>query len=67
MMSVKRVLKGWRLVSVPVLAYADFTPPFILEVDASYSGLGAILSQDKTGGSGQLLMLAKVWNPLSTM
>lgn len=38
-----------RLVSTPVLAYADFSLPFILEVDASYSGLGAVLSQEQHG------------------
>ncbi|KAL2102439.1 hypothetical protein ACEWY4_001607 [Coilia grayii] len=38
-----------RLVSAPVLAYADFSRPFILEVDASYSGLGAVLSQEVEG------------------
>lgn len=38
-----------RLVSAPVLAYADFSRPFILEVDASLSGLGAVLSQEKDG------------------
>lgn len=38
-----------RLVSSPVLAYADFSLPFILEVDASYSGLGAVLSQEQAG------------------
>lgn len=41
-------LRG-RLVSAPVLAYADFSLPFILEVDASYSGLGAVLSQEHEG------------------
>ena len=30
---------------LPVLAYADFALPFILEVDASYGGLGEVLSQ----------------------
>lgn len=30
-----------RLVSAPLLAYADFSLPFIVEVDASHSGLGA--------------------------
>ena len=34
-----------RLVSTPVLAYADFALPFVLEVEASHSGLGAVLSQ----------------------
>lgn len=38
-----------KLVSAPVLAYADFQLPFILEVDASYSGLGAVLSQEQGG------------------
>ncbi|KAL7868535.1 hypothetical protein SRHO_G00099190 [Serrasalmus rhombeus] len=38
-----------RLVSAPVLAYADFSLPFILEIDASYSGLGAVLSQEHKG------------------
>lgn len=35
-----------RLVSAPVLAYANFSLPFILEVDASHDGLGAVLSQE---------------------
>ncbi|XP_053285372.1 uncharacterized protein LOC128446371 [Pleuronectes platessa] len=35
-----------KLVSSPVLVYADFRKPFILEIDASYSGLGAVLSQE---------------------
>lgn len=38
-----------RLVSAPVLAYANFSLPFILEVDASYQGLGAVLSQEQDG------------------
>ena len=41
-------LKG-KLVGAPVLAYADFSLPFILEIDASHSGLGAVLSQDQSG------------------
>ena len=38
-----------RLISAPVLAYADFRKPFVLEVDASHGGLGAILAQDHEG------------------
>ncbi|XP_068607149.1 uncharacterized protein [Brachionichthys hirsutus] len=39
-----------RLVSAPVLTYADFSRPFILEVDASHAGLGAVLSQETDSG-----------------
>lgn len=38
-----------KLTSAPVLAFADFTKPFVLEVDASHQGLGAILSQENQG------------------
>lgn len=38
-----------KLTTSPVLAYADFSLPFILEVDASYGGLGAVLSQEQGG------------------
>lgn len=38
-----------KLTTAPVLAYADFALPFILEVDASYGGLGVVLSQEQGG------------------
>ncbi len=38
-----------KFVSTPVLGYADFNKPFIVEVDASLDGLGAVLSQDQDG------------------
>ena len=37
------------LISAPVLDFADFSVPFVLETDASQQGLGAILSQVQHG------------------
>ena len=39
-----------KLTSPPILGFPDFTRPFILETDASFLGLGAILSQDQESG-----------------
>ncbi|KAI2643768.1 Retrovirus-related Pol polyprotein [Labeo rohita] len=47
--SAFQVLKE-KLVTAPVLGYADFTKPFYLEIDASHHGLGAILSQEGKEG-----------------
>ncbi|KAJ8270589.1 hypothetical protein GJAV_G00116820 [Gymnothorax javanicus] len=38
-----------KLISASVLGYADFTQPFILGMDASHQGLGAVLSQEHEG------------------
>lgn len=38
-----------KLTTAPIHAYADFSLPLILEVDASHRGLGAVLSQEQEG------------------
>ncbi len=47
-----------KLIGAPVLGYADFTRPFVLEVDASNLGLGAVLSQEQEGGQRRPLAYA---------
>ena len=36
--------------SVPILVFPDFNKPFLLEMDASKEGLGAVLSQKQNDG-----------------
>ena len=44
-----RTLKE-KILTSPLLAFPDFTKPFLLETDASKEGLGAILSQKQDNG-----------------
>ena len=43
------ILKG-KVQSAPVLVFPDFEKPFLLEMDASKEGLGAVLSQKQSDG-----------------
>ena len=47
-----------KLVSPPILAYADYTKEFILNVDACNNGLGAVLSQKNESGQEQVIAYA---------
>ena len=46
------------LVSEPILAFPDFTRPFILDTDASDIGIGAVLSQIHDDGSEHVVSYA---------
>ena len=55
-------LKG-AMTTAPVLGYADYTKPFILETDASHDGLSAILSQEQDGKSRVLAFASRRLRP----
>ncbi|KAL2098373.1 hypothetical protein ACEWY4_007581 [Coilia grayii] len=53
-----------RLVQAPVLGYANFSQPFILEIDASHAGLRAVLSQDQEGRRRPVAFASRGLHPL---
>ena len=43
------------LTTAPILSYPDFNQPFILSMNASYNGLGAILGQKDEEGKEHII------------
>ena len=43
------------LTSAPILAYPDYSKPFILETDASLKGLGTVLTQEDDEGNFRII------------
>ena len=55
------ILKGACL-EVPVVAFADFDQPFLLETDATKLGLGAVLSQKQADSQYHLSLITHEYN-----
>ena len=44
-----------QLVSPPILAFPDYQKPFILDTDATFLGIGAVLSQEQDDGQERVI------------
>ena len=53
------------LTDEPILGYPDFRRPYTLYIDASFCGLGAVLSQEQEGKVVSLAMPAVRFDPLN--
>ena len=51
------------LISAPILAYPDYTKPFLLDTDASQMGTGAVLSQVQDGVERVIAYYSKMYSP----
>jgi transposase InsO family protein len=51
------------LTEFPILGYPDFTRSYILEIDASFEGLGAVLSQEQEQGIVVLSYASRTLRP----
>ena len=54
------------LTHTPILQYPDYNEPFILFTDASYQGLGAVLSQIKNGREHAIAYASRTLTPAET-
>ena len=57
-----RTLKE-KLTTTPILGYPDFSKEFILEIDASLEGLGAVLSQERSTGNVVIAYASRTLRP----